>query len=225
MVRELSPLHLDYLVEIYHAEVIETNGQSRFISSAELATRLGSAQSSVNRIVDKLSKLDLVEYKPYVGVKLNQSGRAIVHPIIRKQGIIEAFLIQIFQFERHELSCEAKQLCHRVSERVLNRMWEFSDEPKQSPFGEPIDVQMTDCAKEIILADTMANQCYRIERILTRQPDRLHYLCALKLLPGTPLQILHKAPFNGPLQIQLEQEYRILGYELCNMITVSEQDQ
>jgi Fe2+ transport system protein FeoA len=70
------------------------------------------------------------------------------------------------------------------------------------------------------LANAQDQQAYRIVRILTRQTDRLEYLAALGLTPGVWLYILHKAPFHGPIQLKLETEYRIVGYELARSLTL-----
>lgn len=216
----LSNLHLDYLVEIYHAEIIETNGASKAVSSAEIASRMFTSQSSVNRIIERLDDLNLIHYERYVGVQLTQSGIEKTQSILRKQNIIECFLIKTLNFAWHEVSIEAKQLRHHMSEKVLDRAWTVSDKPHRSPFGEWINPPTSQREGEIILGDATVNTVYRIERILTRQSDRLQYLSALELIPQTKLHVIHKAPFNGPMQIQLDREYRILGHELSQMITV-----
>lgn len=218
--RQLSHLHLDYLVEIYHAEYIETNGQSKTVSSAEIATRMITSQSSVNRIIERLKEMNMIQYERYVGVCLTEQGIKKAHSIVRKQGIIESFLIKTLKFEWHEVSQEAKQLRHHVSDTVLQRMWDIAGKPQQSPFGDWLEAEHTHHPQEVILGNVEVDATYTIQRILTRQSDRLQYLSALSLVPGCTLHVIHKAPFDGPMQIQLEREYRILGHELSQMITV-----
>lgn len=218
--KNVSNLHLDYLVEIHQASTIETNGANEFVSSADLAQRLFSTQSSVNRITDRLNALELVEYKPYVGVKLNANGQQRAVELLRKQSIIECFLMQILKFEWHQVYDEASLMRHHVSVSVLDRMREIAGHPRRSPFGEWIDAPPDDYTAGQVLAYGELGQHYEIDRILTRQSDRLQYLSALGLVPGTQLQLLHKAPFDGPIQIQLDREYRILAHDLSQMITI-----
>ncbi len=218
--RKVSNLHLDYLVEIYYAETVETNGISKPVSSAELATRVGTSQSSVNRIIERLDSMGLVEYERYVGIQLSKKGSELILPVLRKQNIIESFLHSILKIEWNEIPLEAKHLRHHTSDKVLTSMWEMLNKPAVSPFGEAISTKIENSTEEIILGSAEANRKYRIERVLTRLSDRLQYLFALGLTPGTELDLIHKAPFNGPLQIQLDREYRILGHELSLMITV-----
>jgi len=56
--------------------------------------------------------------------------------------------------------------------------------------------------------------------VRTRESDRLEYLAALGLTPGKHLQIIHLAPFNGPLQLKVGTEYRIVGHNLAELIKV-----
>lgn len=220
ILKNISNLHLDYLVEIYQVSHIETNGAVEFVSSAELSQRMFATQSSVNRIIDRLNTLGLVEYQPYVGVKLNQQGQELAVELLRKQAMIESFLMHTLKFEWHQVYEEASQLRHHVSNAVLNRMWKIAGQPKRSPFGEWIEAPPNGQSNSRLLIDGELKQHYVIDRILTRQSDRLQYLSALGLIPGTRLQLLHKAPFDGPIQIHLDREYRILAHDLSQMMTI-----
>lgn len=217
---KVSHLQLDYLLEIYYAEIVETNGISKPVTSADLALRMATSQSSVNRIVERLDSLELIKYERYVGMQLSEKGSELIHPVLRKQNIIESFLYNILQLEWHEVALEAKHLRHHTSNNVIERMWDMIGKPSVSPFGEPISTDLGTKNVEMILSNAEANQTYRIARVLTRLSDRLQYLSALGLIPDTEMRLIHKAPFSGPLQIQLDKEYRILGHELSQMITV-----
>ena len=46
-------------------------------------------------------------------------------------------------------------------------------------------------------------------------------MAALELVPGAHLQVVHAAPFNGPIQLRLkDKEFRIIGHNLAEMIRV-----
>jgi DtxR family transcriptional regulator, Mn-dependent transcriptional regulator len=200
---------------------IESNGSSGLVSSAALGERLFASQSTINRVIERLRDAALIEHQRYVGVQLTERGRREALAILRKQAIIEAFLVDVMRFGWHEVYEEARRIRHHVSEMVLERMWEIAGRPQRSPFGERIDGLEREVHAEIILADADITQDYAIARVRTRQPDRLEYLAALQLIPGIRLHLHHKAPFNGPIQIHLESEYRIIGHELAKMLTVS----
>lgn len=216
---KVSRLHRDYLAEIYQASQIEANGNGALVTTADLGERLFASQSTVNRIVERLRDAGMIDHQRYVGVQLTALGQQEALRVLRKQAIVEAFLVNVMRLPWHDVYDEARRLRHHVSEAVLERMWALAGHPTHSPFGEHIDDAPTGDHKEVLLLNADTLQDYRISRVLTRQPDRLEYLSALGLTPGTVLHLLHKAPFNGPIQIQLEREYRIIGHELAKMLT------
>ena len=61
---------------------------------------------------------------------------------------------------------------------------------------------------------------FKVTRMRTRESDRLSYIEALGLLPGCELEVIHKAPFNGPMQLKINNEYRIIGHNLAELIRV-----
>ena len=103
-----------------------------------------------------------------------------------------------------------------------DRMLDMSGNPTHSPHGEPIPgpdgVMKT--IDDRPLADVEAGASYEITRILTRESDRLEYIEALGLTPKTHLEVIHIAPFEGPMQLKLHGEYRIIGHTLAQLIRV-----
>jgi Fe2+ transport system protein FeoA len=73
---------------------------------------------------------------------------------------------------------------------------------------------------DTLLSDADVNIDLVITRVRTRESDRLEYMAALGLTPSTHLQVLHRAPFNGPLQLKVGSEYRIVGHNLAELIKV-----
>jgi DtxR family Mn-dependent transcriptional regulator len=60
--------------------------------------------------------------------------------------------------------------------------------------------------------------------VLRRVPDEsgeaLRYLASLDLVPGAEVEILERAPFNGPLTVRIGSEQRIIGRELATALGV-----
>lgn len=56
---------------------------------------------------------------------------------------------------------------------------------------------------DILLSEAPHTVMLELTRVRTREPDRLEYLGALHLKPGAQFEILHAAPFNGPIQSKL----------------------
>jgi len=174
----------------------------------------------VNRVIERLRDAQLVQHERYIGVGLTARGEQIARALLRKQAIIECFLLEVMDFQWHAIYAEAQKLRHGVNEAVLERMFQLAKRPTKSPFGEWIDPLPGHTPTQILLTTATVKQRYTINRVLTRQSDRLSYLSALGLQPDCEIYLIHKAPFHGPLQIQLAREYRILGYDLANLLTV-----
>lgn len=135
---KLSRIQLDYLAEIYQVGYVEGDTTDGFIASSTLAERLFTSQSGVNRMLERLREAGLILHQRYVGVQLTPDGLRAAQALMRKQGVIEAFLVVVMGFGWHEVSNEARTMRHHVNERVARRMWQLAGRPATSPFGEPI---------------------------------------------------------------------------------------
>jgi DtxR family Mn-dependent transcriptional regulator len=52
----------------------------------------------------------------------------------------------------------------------------------------------------------------------------LRYLAQLELVPGAEVELLERAPFNGPLKFQVGGREHFLGAELARSLEVEETD-
>ena len=60
-----------------------------------------------------------------------------------------------------------------------------------------------------------------ISRVRTHEPERLRYLASLNLVPGQAFTIVGRAPFNGPMRLQVDREEVVVGMELTKSIWVT----
>lgn len=220
---ELSAKMRDYLVEIYR---LSERTQNPYVSTSLLAELLNVTPPAVNRMVARLKEVDLLQHEPYQGIRLTETGKreALLH--LRRHRIVEAFLVHVMRFQWHEVFEEAQQLSGTLSDGLTQRMWEMAGQPTFCPHGEPIpgsDGQIIALADQL-MTEVNAGENVQLTRVLTRDTDRLVYLGALGLVPGAIIQILHLAPFNGPLQLKMKDEYRIIGHNLAELIRVVKAD-
>jgi DtxR family Mn-dependent transcriptional regulator len=117
---------------------------------------------------------------------------------------------------------EAETLSLTLSDAIVQRMNEMAGEPRYCPHGEPIPTAdgQIERMNDQLLADTAAGQRVQVTRMRTRDSDRLRYIAALGLMPGAQLEVLHVAPFNGPMQLRIKNEYRIVGHNLAELVRV-----
>jgi DtxR family Mn-dependent transcriptional regulator len=53
-----------------------------------------------------------------------------------------------------------------------------------------------------------------------RDPEKLRYLGKIGLFPNIEIEVIDKAPFNGPVHIRLSEISHHLGRELAQLILV-----
>ena len=225
MSSELSSKMRAYLAEIYRLADRQAEAGD-YVSTAQLADLLFVSPPAVNRMVNKLNELGLLDHRPYQGIAITDRGciEALKH--IRRQRIAEVFLVQVMGISWLEVYQEALTLSDGLSERVVRRMYEMAGKPAFCPHGEPIPDKEGGLKRmrDKLLAQVEAGQTVCISRLNTREFDRLQYIEALGLIPGKTCTVIHIAPFNGPMQIKLDREYRIIGNSLAGLIRVQEID-
>ena len=219
MPSELSNKMRNYIAEICRL-VDRQPIPSASITSSQLADWLDVSPPAVNRMVNRLSELDLLVHQPYHGITITDKGRTEALKVIRRQRIAEAFLVQVMDISWLIVHEEARRLGDGLSEAVVQRMYEMTGEPATCPHGEPIpdaDGALPP-AKDVLLSQIGAGSKIRISRLITRESDRLQYLEALGLVPDQVCEVIHIAPFDGPMQLKLGREFRIIGYSLAQLI-------
>lgn len=222
MTVDLSPTMRDYLAEIYRLG--DRGGQSQtYVSTSALADRLDVSAPAVNRMITKLRELGLLEHEPYQGIRLTSPGEREALKQLRRHRIVEAFLVNVMSFGWHQVHEDADRMSRALTATIEARMFEMAGRPTHCPHGEPIPSPEGDLPPldDILLSDAEEKQTLVITRVRTREPDRLEYLEALGLLPGTPVEVIHKAPFSGPLQLRVGTEYRIIGHNLAEVLRVT----
>lgn len=218
---DLSATMLDYLVETYRLSKL-TEDPDGYVSTSALADLMNVSAPAVNRMITKLKDTGMLTHEPYQGVKLTSDGERHTLIKLRRQRIAEMFLVKVMGFGWHEIYGEADLMSNVLNETLTDRMWEMSGKPTHCPHGEPIptkDGVISDIDDQP-LPKAEAESEYVITRVRTRESDRLEYIAALGLVPGAQLVLIHVAPFDGPLQLKLGEEYRIVGHNLASFIRV-----
>ena len=216
---ELSHKMRAYMAEIYR--LIDRQPQhSEYVSTSRLADLLLVSPPAASRMVNRLSELGLLHHRRYQGIAITEPGRVAALKQIRRQRIAECFLTEIMGMSWLTVHEEAQRLSAGLSEAVTDRMFSMTGEPAFCPHGEPIP----NAAGQIpplddeFLARIEAGANLRVSRLITRELDRLTYIEALGLVPGAEIEVIHVAPFDGPMQLKLGREYRIIGNSLAYLI-------
>jgi DtxR family Mn-dependent transcriptional regulator len=219
----LSRAMREYLAEIYRLSDRGTE-DTDYIGTSALADRLDVSAPAVNRMISNLKNKDLLEHEPYQGIRLTETGQREALKELRRHRIVESFLVKVMGFGWQEVHGEANHICRGLSEIVEERMAVMAGNPTHCPHGEPIPSAegLLPPLSDILLSEAPIGIDLQFTRVRTREADRLEYMSALGLVPGTHFQLIHKAPFHGPLQLKISKEYRIIGHNLAELIRVQQ---
>ncbi len=219
----LSSTMRDYLAQIYRLGDQPGQAADGFVSTSALADLLDVSAPAVNRMVIKLRDQGLLLHEPYQGIRLTEAGQREALKQLRRHRIVESFLMNVMGFGWHEVHEEADRISKTLTEIVTDRMAQMAGNPTHCPHGEPIPTPEGTIPElhDLLIPDAPQGVPLILTRVRTREPDRLEYMGALGLVPGAHLEIVHAAPFNGPIQLRLhEREFRIIGHNLAEMIRV-----
>ena len=214
----LSQAVEDYLKAIYKLQGAGT------ASTTEIARALDVSSASVTNMVKRLANMGLARHQSYKGVTLTPAGEKIALEIIRHHRLLETYLREIMGYSWHQMHAEAEQLEHHISEAFEDKLDELLGYPTHDPHGHPIptrDGEVPTIAAQP-LADVAPGRTVIVQHVADDDPDRLHYLEDLALLPGAAVEVVEKAPFNGPLTVRVADDEHVLGFEVAHSVFVAD---
>jgi DtxR family Mn-dependent transcriptional regulator len=208
----------EYLAEIYR---LQTTSEEPVTTTA-LALRLEVSPPAVVRMVRRLSLEGYLRRQPYRGFRLTPEGEREALKSIRRHRLLEAFLVTVMKFGWDEVHEHAHGLDAVINDQFEDRMDELSGFPRRCPHGDPIpgrDGQMPPI-NDVSLATVPLGTDSVIRRIRNHTPEKLRYLAEHKLVPGTSITLINRAPFNGPVRIKAPHGEQVLGSEMANDLFV-----
>ena len=210
----------DYLAEAYRLAYYQ-NGDP-YISTSALADVMHVSAPAVTRMVQRLKEAGYLEHEPYRGVFLTPAGEREALTNIRRHRLVEVFLVNVMQFSWHEVHDQADDLGVVVSDAVVERMEHMAGFPRRCPHGEPIPTAEGRMPRvhDVPLNESAPGSDLVISRVATHDVDKLAYLGELGLKPGRRFTLISRAPFSGPLQLELGGETRMIGHELAGVLRV-----
>ncbi len=210
----------EYLAEIFR--VASYQPEKEWVTTSALAERKDVSPPAVARMVGRLKERGLLEHEPYRGMRLTPAGQRQALLSLRQHRLTEIFLVKVMGFGWHEVHDEADALGSSVSEHVAARMSELTSHPRRCPHGEPIPTAeglMPIVDDDVLTAYTPPHSLV-VSRVNTDDPDKLVYLESLGLVPGQPFELVSRAPFDGPLHLEVDGREQVIGVELAGKLRV-----
>jgi DtxR family Mn-dependent transcriptional regulator len=214
----ITPAHEDYLKAIY---TLASNGVE--VSNSALANHLAVTPASATNMVKKLAELGLVTYEPYQNVALTPSGQKVALEVLRHHRLLELYLHDKLNLPWDQVHAEAEKLEHVLSETLEDAMAAALGNPTVDPHGDPIPTKEghVDDVGGILLSQGELNRAYRIIRVRVQDADRLVYLGTMGLYPNARVTLLSRAPFAGPLLIEVDGEHHALAHDMAEFLVVT----
>jgi DtxR family Mn-dependent transcriptional regulator len=213
----LSEAVQDYLKTIYTLQE-----QGGAVSTSALAEAMGVAAASATGMVKKLAGLKLARHNPYQGVVLTKAGQKMALEVIRHHRLLELYLAEALGYSWDRVHEEAERLEHVISEEFEEKIFEALGRPTRDPHGDPIpakDGTLVGGTHER-LSEMEPGATGVIRRVSDRNAEMLRYLALRGLVPDATLEVVEKAPFNGPITVKTGEASHVLGRDLASHIHV-----
>lgn len=208
----------DYLKAIYQL----AQEHNRRVSTSALARQMECSAASVTNMLQKLSELKLVKYRPYQGVHLTEAGAKVALEVIRHHRLLELYLQEVLGYSWDKVHDEAEQLEHVISEEFEERIDAALGYPTRDPHGHPIPAKDGSLPEQDgeSLWDTDPGQQVAVLRVSDGNPEVLRYLATIGIYPGVQLHVFAKGSFDGPIQLSVGDREHSLSEELARQIFV-----
>lgn len=117
---KLTSSQEEYLKTIY---LLEKN--SKKVRVTDIAMRLEITKPSVNKAINMLKDMELINYKTYGNITLTKEGEACAIEIIKKQDILKMFLVEILNIDKQQAEEEAIAMKHAISEQTVKKLNQY----------------------------------------------------------------------------------------------------
>jgi len=177
----------NYLKAIYQVQA----GVDLVVPMGQLAAALDVVPGTATTMVKALAESGLVEYEPYVGVRLTTGGRKLAALVLRRHRLIELFLVQVMGMSWAEVHDEAEHLEHAVSDRLIDRIDEMLGRPQADPHGDPIpnvEGQLASPHYDNLLTCPL-HVPVRVTRVTDQDAEFLRFIENSQLKPGEVVQV------------------------------------
>jgi DtxR family Mn-dependent transcriptional regulator len=209
-------------VEDYLKSIFLLTRDDAAASTSALAHRLGVAAGTVTGMLKRLSEAGLVEHVPYYGARLTGHGRSQAIALVRRHRLIELFLVEVLGYGWDSVHAEAERLEHAVTDELVDRMASVLGSPEVDPHGAPIP-ELTGTWEEPSLpslAEVEAGVAAVVRRVPDQEPETLRYLARLGLVPGARVRVVERAPFDGPVCVEVGRTKQFIGEALSRQLQV-----
>ncbi len=217
----VSPTVEEYLEQIYRLE--KAHGIAR---TGHLADVMGVSLGTVTNTIDALKHQRFVTHEPYKGVKLTATGLRIAVDVLRRHRLAERLLTDVLQLDWSSVHEHACRLEHAMTDSLTKPLEKALGHPTSCPHGNPIP---TTCGGILEVA-SQPLACLPeggkgvVVKIVQETREILDYLHTIHLLPATPIEVVEKAPLNGPITVLINGHPCPISRDLASIVWITPGD-
>jgi DtxR family Mn-dependent transcriptional regulator len=206
----------DYLKAIWK---LERTGD---MSTTALADALGVSPASATAMLKKLATLGLVNHERYHGATLTPAGERMALEVVRHHRLLELYLMEALGLSWDQVHEEAERLEHHLSDELESRIDRALGFPTRDPHGDPIPSPelLLQSDEMVCLSDLEAGSMTVVRRVPDGDPELLRYLATLGLVPAEEVTVVDRAPFDGPVTVEVRGTRHAIGRSLAAQIEV-----
>jgi DtxR family transcriptional regulator, Mn-dependent transcriptional regulator len=206
----------DYLKAIWK---LERTGD---MSTTALADALSVSPASATAMLKKLATLGLVDHERYHGATLTPAGERMALEVVRHHRLLELYLMEALGLSWDQVHEEAERLEHHLSDELESRIDRALGFPTRDPHGDPIPSPelLLQSDEMVCLSDLEAGSMTVVRRVPDGDPELLRYLATLGLVPAEEVKVVDRAPFDGPVTVEVRGTRHAIGRSLAAQIEV-----
>src|SRR5208337_2189305 len=223
-------------VEEYLETIYDIGGKSGTARTTAIAKCLNVSPASVTEALQNMAQNGLVSYEPYKGAILTKQGLEIATRIKRRHRLLEVFLTDTLHINKEKVHDEACKMEHTISDETGDALCKMLKAPARCPHGSLI----TPCNKGVSTCDeceagngpvhsegevvpiTDLAPCERgVIAFLRGDKKVVQRLSDLGLTLHTEIEMLRKAPLNGPIEVCVRRTKLAIAREIADNIFVN----
>ncbi len=192
------------------------------VPTTALAERLDVTPGSASAMVKRLAEQGLVAHVPYHGVALTPAGEHVALEVLRHHRLLELYLAHELGVPWDRVHLEAEVLEHVLSEELEQRIATKLGHPTRDPHGDPIPSPelAVDEADTVSLSALSAGAAGTFARVSDADAAMLRYLAEQGIAIGDHLEVIERAPFDGPVLARISHVTHPLGGRLADAMRI-----
>lgn len=190
--------------------------------SAHISRLLGVSRATSGEMLRRLEGDGLVRRGANREVLLTDAGRAMAERAVRRQRVLECFLVDFLGSSPAEVYWEAAALEATMDDEMVVRIAERLGHPERCPHGWPLDPELErrESRDLTALSALAANERATVVRLAEQDAGLLAWLFERRLVPGAQIEVAAVGPYGETVTALVAGEHVQLGRAAAEAVFV-----